>query len=486
MITNKIFKLLTFALLLSNSLIIDDVLAQQFSTRSSDFKSIYNNYRARQPKNVPWAGSYWAYESDGISKKLGDQKSPAAEYDAIFGTQAEEWESENHSCKHLKGETKKSCEGWWGHCNAWAAAGIKEPEPTKPIDYKGSKLSVGDQKAWLTEMWMESSTLFTGLTNKTQKTGTWVNQPKSEIAKKPLSFGSGTNYDAFWDVTPRQMFLIFTNHIGILEQGLVIDRFTGDEVWNQPIVGYRILSIESGDIFPPETRDDQELYPVRIQMKIYWANDNVSEEHVSKPFDIKKTEDYDVVEDFYPEYSGRYLTFKLFFDKPLVMEDGKVVSAGKIVGDGVWGHQEDPLTTADELNETHPDFIWAPLDSSHGANYANPYIQESKVRSIIEGVSSGPVETNVTTERADSKKTLQFAAKDFDNDYEVDSIKDKIKFVLDRDGIRNSIYLSGISVDYEARSPQIYVELKIVSGATWERVIKVLAEAGFKAKIYEE
>gem|GEM_PF-1713434 len=451
------------------------VSSQDFRIKSSDFKSIYNDYRVRQPKNVPWAGSYWAYGTNGIAIKLADGKSPAGEYDALFNSTSEAWEKENHSCDQYTGETKKGCESWWGHCNAWSSAGIKELEPRAPLTYRGKTLSVGDQKAWITELWMDSGSLFTGRTNKSVKTGAWVKDSNSSTARERLDYGTGNNYDAFWDVSPRQMFLIFTNYVGLLEQGVVIDRFTGEEVWNQPIVGYRILPIKESDVLAPETRGRSTLYPVRVQMKIYWAHDGVAEEHVTKPFDINRTGDSEWVENFGEDYDGRYLAFKLFFDEPLIMDNGKVSSVGKIVGDGIWAHQEKPPHSLDELNKGHPDFIWAPLELEQYASNSNPFIREANVRAALDGRSSGPVET------ADSpmppKRTLKFSKTSFEGLEGPEAIKDQIKFVLNREGIRTVIYLSGV----EEHDSEVHVEIKLISGGTWQRVETVLSEAGFSA-----
>lgn len=448
--------------------------AQSFRIRSADFKSIYNEYRARQPKNIPWAGSYWAYGTKGIAKKLADGKSPAGEYDALFNSKSEAWEIENHSCDPYEGETKKSCEAWWGHCNAWAAAAIKELEPRTELSFKGKKLSVGDQKAWITELWMDSGSLFTGRTNKEVKTGPWVKDSRSSTASEVLAYGAGTNYEAFWDVSPRQMFLIFTNYVGILEQGVVIDRFTGDEVWNQPIVGYRILPIKESDILAPVTRGRLTIYPVKLQMKIYWANDGVEDEHISRPFDINKTNDTKYVENFGEDYSGRYLAFTLFFDQPLVMENGKVVSVGRIMGDGIWAHQENPPRSVDELNDLHPDFIWAPLELDQYASNGNPFIKEANVRAAFEGTRSGPVDT--VDGGVESSRVLRFSLRSFGSRADANDVRERIKFVLNREGIRTSISRSHMRFT----GSEVSVEIKLLSGGgDWERVNALLAEAGY-------
>lgn len=469
----KLFKTLS---VLSCVALATPVFSQDFRIRKTDFASLYNEYRFAQPKNVPWAGSYWAFGSDGIAVSLPGG-SPAEKYDKLFSPResAVKWEKENHSCSVYTGETKTSCQGWWGHCNAWSAAGIKEAEPRKAVKFRGTTLEVADQKAWLTEIWMDSGSLFTGTTNKSQKTDSWVFDANSSVGRKPLSYGIGTNFEAFWDVTPKTFFLLFTNYVGVLQQGVVIDRFTGDEVWNQPIVGYRILPIRASDILDAETNEGgYTVYPVKVRMKIYWANDGVPEEHISKAFDIKKTNDTQATEDFGVDYDGRYLAFKLFFDKPLQIEEGKIVKAGRLVGDGIWDHQENPPRNAKSLNQGHPDFIWAPLELDQYRANGNPVLDTENVRAALEGSDSGPVDPGLETSK---ELSMSFRAADFGDEADAHLVKERVAFVLRREGIRHRIYLRDVSFD----GANVSIKVRFSEGVSAQRIQMLLAEAGFSA-----
>jgi len=471
----KFFKSLS---LLTLAFVATHTHAQDFRPRKTDFASIYNEFRFAQPKNVPWAGSYFAFANDGIAVGLGGG-SPAEKYDLLFvpRSSAVKWEKENHSCSVYKGEEKESCDAWWGHCNAWSAAGIKEPEPRKVVVYKGTPLEVADQKAWITELWMDSGSLFAGNTNKSLKTDSWILDPTSHLAKSPIDYGSGSNFEAFWDVTPRNFFLIFTNYVGIKGMGVVIDRFTGDEVWNQPIVGYRILPIREADILPEvENEAGYVLYPVKIRMKIYWANDGVPEEYISNPFDIKSTSDSQSVEDFGEDYTGRFLSFKLFFDKPLEIEGSKIAKAGRIVGDGIWDHQENPPRGAKSLNHTHPDFIWSPLDLDlAGQGNANPALKEANVRMAIEGTRSGPVDSSVSSTQTDFD--FQFNLPDFGPDAGEGVVRQRVLFLLKRDGIDATLGFQDIVISGSTVKLRIYVP----NGIKESRLNKLFSEAGLRA-----
>ncbi|OUR97278.1 hypothetical protein A9Q84_13205 [Halobacteriovorax marinus] len=417
------------------SLTVQGAGTGSFAIQNTDFKEIFNNYRYASPKNIPWAGSYWAYGRDGLSHKNikgQEDNPPAKKYDAFWGiTEREQnttyFELKSHSCSKFEDdpETKKSCEGWWGHCNAWSAAAIKEEEPRKSFTAKNPKgvefeMTVADQKGLITELWMSSGSLFAGNTHKGVTTNNLKNNyldgtkkwvfDKTDSEGQALTRSGDTAYDAFWDVSPRTFFLIFTNYVGVQQTGVVIDRFTGDQVWNQPIVGYRILPIKTDDIKDVEVSSDgQKRYPVLMRMKMFWAEDGVAEGEISDKFNIETTDDeirttYRGIleeEKFGKHYSGRLVEFMMFFDAPMVMsEDGKkVVSAGRIVGEGLWYHQtEAGRKRIENMDNTHPDFIWLPTKISGNAGNRNPLVQDKYVRYIFDNKVS---QTSTSTDSSE-------------------------------------------------------------------------------------
>ncbi len=365
-----------------------------FPIKNTSLKDLYNTHRIGQPERMPWAGSYWAYASDGVAVKVDAQgypldknernpnkgHSPLDKWLKFAGTQAsnaEKWEKSNHSCSSYTGDTKKSCEDWWGHCNAWSAAAIRESEPKQSLKVNNEEFSVADQKGLLTEIWMSSGALFAGNTDKSTASGPWIR----DKSIKPQAFNS------FWDISPRTFFLVLTNYVGIQKIGVVIDRFTGDEVWNQPIVGYRILPLRpKKDI---SVAPNGKYHTVFLRMKIYWANDSGTPPgHVTAPFDIAKDTDegeeieaLPKAEENLDDYDGRFLAFKLTLDAPVILSpDGKnILSSGNIVGPGVWSHQEDLKITPEDLDHTHPDFMWLPTDLEPGGESANPYVNGEDV-----------------------------------------------------------------------------------------------------------
>ncbi len=445
-----------------------------FEIYQNNFKDIYNKYRIAQPKLTPWAGSFFPYGSQGTSVKLdaaGDAssggKSPMQTYDAVgnLGTQAHDWEKENHSCERYSGETKTSCESWWGHCNGWSAAAVKEAEPTRPVKVGARTLSVADQKGILTELWLSSGSLNVGWTDKSKKNGAWVHDHN-----RPTD-----SYRKFWDVSPRAFFLIFTNTIGAEKSGVVVDRFTGDEVWNQPVVGYRLLPLRAEDI--AEVRDGNRTYwSVKTRIKFYWANDlGTPAGHVSKPFDINKISDEEDVEHLGQDYEGRYLAFRLNFDAPVtVSADGlKVVSAGRMVGDGLWDHQENSRNlSGDELNGTHPDFIWLPTDPIQDYNgYGNPFMDARIVDKITRQQTVQPTPAPATLK-------LVFSARAFAT-LTPDAVKKDVAKVIRRESIRHAIYLADIKVT----ASQVVVGVRFADKPDAAALIALFKAAGLTIQV---
>ncbi len=448
-----------------------------FTASKNSFKEIFNNHRYAQPKTIPWAGSFFPYADKGTAVMLdrdGDSdesgRSPMQVYEILAGAEgAHEWEQEHHSCEDMDAATKRSCQAWWGHCNGWAAAAIKEDEPRSPARAGSQTLSVAEQKAIHTELWLSSGSLNAGWTEKGQPTGSWVH-----AHSRPSEA-----YDMFWDVTPKAFFLIFTNYVGVMKTGIVIDRFTGDEVWNQPVVGYRLLPIRSSDI--RQIREDGVSYTnVLVRAKIYWANDSgIGPGHLSQPFNIRNTDDSEDVEDLGEDYEGRFLAFRLNFTGDFrVSSDGKqVLSAGRMVGDGNWAHQENSRSLdKDDLNMTHPDFIWLPLNPIQDTNgYGNPYMEASVVQRITRGGTARVPKTKV---RMVITRGSFGRGVEIDEDY----AKSAVQRIFRRDGVRTMIRVAEIELKRD------YVEIPVTFLESYDEagVAGLFEAAGWRVRFVRE
>jgi hypothetical protein len=459
---------------------VTKVMAQdtgQFEITKTNFKDLFNNYRFASPEIIPWSGSFFPYVNEGTAVKLnakGEQvkrgRSPMDAYGYISarGNDPSIWEKQNHGCQQYEGELKKSCESWWGHCNGWAAAAIKEKEPRMSKIVGGQEVTIADQKGILTELWLSSYSLNAGLTDKAEKTKSWVHDHDNPSEK----------YQKFWDIKPKAFFLILTNYVGLLKTGIVIDRFTGSEVWNQPLVGYRFLPIRQEDI--SEIKDKGKVYwSVMLRVKIYWANDlGINPGHVSREFSISKMRDEEEVESLPEDYDGRFLSFKLFFDSEvLVSPDGEIVkNAGKMIGDGLWDHQENSHRyTLEELNHTHPDFLWIPTQAFQDqSGYGNPYMDSVIVQDLLHGRSISH------HDRGPLKLKFIFNLDQFSSSSRTpEKIKRVVQSVIKREGIKNIISLS--SVEINGSVIKILVEFPFRVDSVYLR--KLFEAAGLPAKI---
>jgi len=294
-----------------------------------------------QVKNTPWAGGWWPYLEGGIS-------GPAAKYDrARPGRDASGWESANHS-PDLRG-----VQDWWGHCNGWAVASILFQEPRAPQSADGVEFTVAEQKALLTEIGMEVQADFFGF--------------RSESS-------NNVNSAAFSDVYPNQFFLVLANYVG-RGQPLLFDRYTGHQVWNQPIVGYQIAPIRPDDFLGTHPSAPN-IHRLNMSVQVWWARDDVTNGHLSEPFQFADG----------PSYESRTLRFELWLDGPVEFDaSGNITKTGSViltrqggtVAGGAWKNGNlDPANS-------HPDYLWIVYKITPSTGYTNPRLDQEWVKTRI-------------------------------------------------------------------------------------------------------
>jgi hypothetical protein len=294
-----------------------------------NFAKLLNQFREARPRRAPWVGYWWPYTTNGVANgRYAGGSSPAGKYDAARGnrTQAQTWEVLNH------GARVPGVQGWWGHCNGWCVAAALFPEPIEAQKVNGIRFDVADQKALLSEAAMEVSADFFG--NRVDWASDW-NSPK---------------YD---DVIPAQYFLVLTNYMGKLAQTVLIDRYTGDQVWNQPLAGYRFQYPTPAD-YLGEDPGAPGVYRVLVTSTIWWARDDVDPNAVSLPFEFEAN----------VHFEERTLKMELWLDAPVQFDSsGRMISSGDVVvvreGNallgGLWRNGSGLLVDA------HPDYMWVPV-----------------------------------------------------------------------------------------------------------------------------
>ncbi|MBI3543306.1 MAG: hypothetical protein HY075_08560 [Deltaproteobacteria bacterium] len=286
---------------------------------------------------VPWAGYWWPYRSNGIASAEADAhgESPASKADLAQGNTnwIVGWEYANHGWG-------RAAEDWWGHCNGWATAAIMESEPRQGRRVNDVEFTVADRKALLSEYWLESGADFIG---------TRVYDPND--------FSS----DAFWDVVPSQFHLLLANVVGRQKRSVIIDRHTGAEVWNQPLVAYEMRAITRDDDLGSDP-DNPGLHRVNLETTIWWASDEVDAGDLTPEFKWREN----------VAFAKRTLRYELWLDGPLEFDSkGELKRSGNIVG-GIWKNGTNP----EYLVDTHPDFIWVPLSYATSSGEKNPRLDD--------------------------------------------------------------------------------------------------------------
>ncbi|MFO0749724.1 MAG: pre-peptidase C-terminal domain-containing protein [Myxococcota bacterium] len=209
--------------------------------------------------NIPWAASYWPVYEDSIAYRWDGptSDSPAAKYGKAFNVvDAELKVSKNHGIE--KYSTRKACkldsecdanigEGcakrpgkdsgyciptWWGICHAWGPASILEPEPQHAVTKNGVTFKVNDIKALVELSYDKSTSKFVSLRCEKDE---GQNKITYDAYGRPIASDSACK-----DTNPGTYHVLLTNYLGLRAQAFVEDRTFDDEVWNQPLRGYRI------------------------------------------------------------------------------------------------------------------------------------------------------------------------------------------------------------------------------------------------------
>ena len=213
--------------------------------------------------NIPWTANYWPVYQDSINYKWNgaDTSSPAGKYGEAFGVEGiEDKISEAYgidhyasrtecstnddcdskigeSCAKRDGEEKGRCiPTWWGICHAWAPASIMEAEPVNPVTRNGVEFKVNDIKALLTLLYNRTGSKFVSLRCN-------EDEQADEITYDLYDRPTGDDAECK-DTNPGTYHVLLANYLGLKGESFVEDRTFDDEVWNQPLRGYRITTME--------------------------------------------------------------------------------------------------------------------------------------------------------------------------------------------------------------------------------------------------
>ncbi len=190
---------------------------------------------------IPWSGWWWPRRVT-YAQKLYNNPGPLTKYDKINGTSAWAWEYEHH-------RTTDPAQDWWGHCQAWAAAAIMEPQPQgRTID--GVEFTQDDVEALYAEAWSR------------HRGQQWGSRYKDQ----------GLNSEEYTDVYPAEFDEQVRYWIGEQRTALLMDFTTSRAVWNYPVYAFERTSTFEGNA---------EYVTMRIRRAepVYGATGTVSKVH---------------------------------------------------------------------------------------------------------------------------------------------------------------------------------------------------------------
>lgn len=330
--------------------------AQAWEFEETNLARLEKHYRKAVASPQPWSGDWYAYTHNGIAWDPEEEGeiNAATKYDMLHGTSSVAWEVVNHG----RGVNPPD---WFGHCNGWSAAAILEPEPLKSRRLDGIEFDAWDRKALLTESYQDSVADFVG-------TRVW--DPGDDFS------------DAFWDVVPAHLHLMLTNVAGRDGQSFVIDKYTGHEVWNQPVTAYELKPTTPEDYLGPHP-EFPDIFRVNVEVKLWWNNDEDLPPGFSTPvFDFKKPDAL--------AFDGRTLRYELWLDDEVVFDaGGKMIGSGDVLTgtwDGVWVGGVWKNTRL-EVVDSHPDFIWLPYGYGDAYEFGNPWIDKTWTTDALGGGS---------------------------------------------------------------------------------------------------
>jgi hypothetical protein len=299
---------------------------------------------------VPWPGSYWPVSNDTINFRWGSGESAAKKYERAFGGSAvEDAVSKVHGidgataqracvsdtacdstrdevCAKRRGATSGHCiPTWWGICHAWTPAAILLPEPRRAVVRNGVTFEVQDLKALASLVHDRTRTRFASLR---------CNTPSSAFAFD--HYGRPTDA-ACRDTNAGTYHVLLANYLGRLHQSFAEDRTIDDQVWNQPLRSFDVVSRR--DVGAAEANRWVGASGST------WTFNPAAARLVEVVTEVRYVSESDPATGYVGAAVDRYTRTDRY---QYVLE---LDAAGKIIG-GEW---------ASSSQLSHPDFVWLPL-----------------------------------------------------------------------------------------------------------------------------
>jgi subtilisin-like proprotein convertase family protein len=349
---------------------------------------------AGRSEHIPWPDTYWPTYADGTNARWdGNELSPVEKYDRAFnGWQPaagfydlkpwstsrctnKTWSPEYYDklgpaatyVSSFKGnkETRDGqdsdadgktdecgdsgefdgVETWWGLCHAWVPAAILEKEPQKPVTRNGVRFEVSDIKALLIGQHDQSKAFSIGgrCNDKDVERDPKTGRIKNQLCRDT---NAGTHH------------VVLANMLGKLKRAIAEDRTLDYEVWNQPIIEWKVDQLQKVTL--PQALELLGVDPATTTT--YPFNDKAVEWHHVKATTYYITES-DASKVPYTDTIGAYTRADHYEYILELDKDGKV-NGGEWIGDS---------------NYNHSDFLWLPVQAQGG----NPHVDIAVVRDLL-------------------------------------------------------------------------------------------------------
>lgn len=328
--------------------------------------------------NQPWSGDYWPTFKIGIAARYNDptypssldftqykeffekswpvdlqnqevinQLSPAEKYDLLLGLQERPLaQSIFEDAFQTYTHHDNNIETWFGLCHGWAPASIMSLRPRKAVEVQSviPHLKIlfypDDIKALSSHLWANtpfSHRVMGGRCND-------KNPPRDEN-------GRVISEDCY-DINPGSWHLAIYNQIAVKKKSFVMDATYDYQVWNQPVVGYKMT------FFNPETNETSPTFETSMIESSSYGKDPFKKYRSPKTafvvgvsmevtYVIELHANSDLTDD---ESQDALQTVQYIYDL-------EIDAQGKIIG-GEW------------YQNAHPDFIWAPDDNARAVSVA--------------------------------------------------------------------------------------------------------------------
>lgn len=260
------------------------------------------NVRWNQPE--PQGFSYLSPRRDQIavmSREELSRLSPSEKYDIYMGRYDYPLKEE------VKGIATPSARWWAGLCDGWSTAALQYAEPmavdaTNP-DGIVVPFAASDIKGLMSYAASQHFQVET-----------------RQVGSKCNGVGRIFKSAACADINAGALHVVLANQIGLKKQGFVVERDPGNQIWNQPVYGFKFQKMGSA-----QSRDGS--YGVRVQATLFYADE------------LEKPEWLPVVG------TDKFVEGKLEMDYVLDLDSGGNIVGGDWVGRSI-----------------HPDFVWLPMN----------------------------------------------------------------------------------------------------------------------------